>query len=115
MKKLLLLVAAAFIVLSADAQQQRTIGSREPVAFAKEKIANIAKYVEVTKDDSTKLQKIFVDYQAEATAALNDREKRTAIVKGLQGKIEAVLGAEKYKTYKEKYELDPANQRKISR
>ncbi|MFA6334838.1 MAG: hypothetical protein WCX48_04680 [Bacteroidales bacterium] len=114
MKKVFLLVAIALFAMSANAQQHR-MGSREPVAFAKEKIANIAKYVEVTKEDSTKLQTLFVDYQKEATAAMDDNAKRAEIVKGLQGKIEAILGAEKYKTYREKYAADPGNQRRMHR
>ncbi|MDD2358689.1 MAG: hypothetical protein PHX13_12335 [Thiovulaceae bacterium] len=109
MKKIILVIAVALFSLGANAQQT---GTREPVAFAKDKIANIAKYVEVSKDDSTKLQTIFVEYQKEALASINDREKLGAIVRGLSGKIEAVLGVEKYKTYKEKYEQDPANAKK---
>lgn len=109
MKKIILVIAVAIFAISANAQQT---GTKEPVAFAKEKIANIAKYVEVSKDDSTKLQKIFVDYQAEALASIDDREKLGTIVRGLSGKIEAVLGADKYKTYKDKFAADPANQKK---
>lgn len=115
MKKIILLAAVSLVAISAIAQQHQRVGSREPVKFAKEKIVNIAKYVEVTKDDSTKLQKVFMDYQKEATDALNDASKRKEIVKGLQGKIKAVLGAEKYKIYREKAEADPANKRQISR
>ncbi len=109
MKKIVLVIAVALFAISANAQQS---GSKEPVAFAKEKIATIAKYVSVSKDDSTKLQKIFMDYQAEALASIDDREKLGTIVRGLSGKIETVLGTEKYKSYKEKYAADPANQKK---
>lgn len=115
MKKLFLLSFIAFLAISMSGQQHQRVGSREPVEFAKEKIANIAKYIQVTKEDSTKLQKVFMDYQKEATAAMADREKRAQIVKGLQGKIKAVIGEEKYKIYREKLEADPANQRQRSR
>lgn len=106
MKRIILLVAATFFAAGLSAQ-----GGREPVAFAKEKIANMAKYVSISSDDSTKLQKIFMDYQSEARAVINDRPKLAEVVKALPGKIEAVIGAEKYKIYKEKAAADPANQR----
>lgn len=109
MKRVIIIAVIAMFSFSVSAQQG---GTKEPVAFAKEKIANIAKYVEISKDDSTKLQKIFVDYQAEALASLDDREKLGTIVRGLTPKIESVLGIEKYKSYKEKFALDPANQKK---
>ncbi len=114
MKKIILSIAIALSALSASAQHQQ-MGPKEPVSFAKEKIAKIAKYVEVTKDDSTKLQQIFVDYQKEAQASINDKEKLGSIIKGLQGKIESVLGTEKYKIYREKAQNDPANQRPMHR
>ncbi|MEN6618793.1 MAG: hypothetical protein ABFC28_04760 [Rikenellaceae bacterium] len=112
MKKIILFIAVALFAVGANAQQHQ-MGPREPVAFAKEKIANIAKYVEVTKEDSTKLQTLFVDYQKEATSA--EGAKRMEIVRGLQGKIEVILGAEKYKIYREKAAADPANQRRMHR
>jgi len=113
MKKIVLFIAVALFAVGANAQQ-RQVGPKEPVAFAKEKIANMAKYVEITKEDSTKLQKIFVDYQKEATES-KDKVKRSEIVKALQGKLEAAMGTEKYKIYKEKYAADPANQLRIKR
>jgi hypothetical protein len=106
MKRLFLVITAAVLAVNLSAQ------GREPVSFAKEKIATIAKYVQISKDDSTKLQKIFMDYQSEAKSVLDDREKLSAVVKGLSGKIEAVIGVEKYKIYKEKYQADPANQKR---
>jgi Skp family chaperone for outer membrane proteins len=114
MKKIILFIAVALFAVGANAQHQRQVGPREPVAFAKEKIANMAKYVEITKEDSTKLQKIFVDYQKEATAS-QDKVKRSEIVKALQGKLEAAMGTEKYKIYREKSAADPANQRGMHR
>lgn len=111
MKKIILFIAVALFAVGANAQHQRQVGPREPVAFAKEKIANMAKYVEITKEDSTKLQKIFVDYQKEATEVVSDRAKLMEIMKGLQVKLETVLGPEKYKIYREKAAADPANQR----
>jgi len=110
MKKTLLIITIALFSTFASAQQ-RQMGFKEPVSFAKEKIERIAKYVEVSKDDSTKLQKIFIDYQTTAKTVLNDREKLGALMKDLQVKIESVMGSEKYKIYREKSKNDPANQR----
>ncbi len=111
MKKIILFVAVALFAVGANAQHQRQGGPREPVAFAKEKIAKMATYVEITKEDSTKLQKIYVDYQKEATEVVSDRTKLMEKMKELQVKIETVLGPEKYKAYREKSAADPANQR----
>lgn len=114
MKKIILFIAVALFAVGANAQQHQG-GPREPVAFAKEKIAKMAKYVEITTEDSTKLQKIYVDYQKEATDAISDRAKLMEIMKGLQVKLEAVLGTERYKAYREKSAADPANKRGMHR
>ncbi len=114
MRKIILFIAVVLFAVGANAQEHKG-GSREPVAFAKEKIAKMAKYVEITKEDSTKLQKIYVDYQKEATEAISDKAKLMEIMKGLQVKLETVLGPEKYKAYKEKSAADPANKRGMHR
>jgi len=85
----------------------------DPATFAKERIAEIAKYVTVTKDDSIKLQKVYDNYLKESATVRNDRDKFMKLREDLQKKIEGVLGAEKYKTYRTKFQADPANQRRM--
>ena len=125
MKKSLLITKGLFIAAVllfstvlftnwASAQQQTGKSSKTSDEFAKEKIANICRYIDVTKDDSTKLHKVYVDYQKEAQASIADKEKLRTIVKGLRGKIEDVIGKEKYKVYKEKSLADQALKDKSS-
>lgn len=109
-----LLFSTALFTNWASAQQQSGKASMTSDEFAKEKIANICRYVDVNKEDSTKLHKVFVDYQKEAQASIADKEKLGTIVKGLRGKIEDVIGKEKYKVYKEKSLADQALKDKSS-
>jgi len=114
MKKRLLFIALLLFTIVAGAQMQPAKSTKTPDEFAKQKIANICRYIDVTKEDSTKLHKVYLDYQKEGQAAINDKEKLGKIVKGLQGKIEEVLGKEKYKIYREKYLNDIAIKDKAS-
>ncbi len=115
MKKFILTIAVVMFAIGASAQlqpaQRRNV---DPATFAKERIADIAKYVTVTKEDSTKLHKLYEDMQKEMAAA-DSREKYMKIRETFQPKIEAALGAEKYKTYLEKLQADPNRQRRGER
>ncbi len=114
MKKLFFLFTLSLFVTIASAQQQQPQRrSMDPATFTKERIAEIAKYVAISKDDSVKLQKVYDNYLKESTAAREDRDKFMKLREDLQKKIEGVLGAEKYKTYRTKFEADPANQRRM--
>jgi len=114
MKKLFFIFALALFATGVNAQQQPPQRRQmDPATFAKERIAEIAKYVTVTKDDSTKLQKVYDDFLKESTTARGDRDKFMKLHEDLQKKIEGVLGAEKYKTYRTKFQADPENQRRM--
>ncbi len=114
MKKLFFLFALVLFATVVTAQQQPPQRPQmNPATFAKERIAEIAKYVTVTKDDSTKLQKVYDNYLKESATAREDRDKFMKLREDLQKKIEGVLGTEKYKTYRTKFEADPANQRRV--
>jgi len=116
MKKFILTIAVVMFAIGASAQlqpaQRRQV---DPATFAKERIADIAKYVTVTKEDSTKLHKVYEDMQKEMASAGQDREKFMKIRETFQPKIEAALGAEKYKAYIKKLEADPNRQRRGGR
>lgn len=114
MKKLFFLFALVLFATGINAQQQPPQRRpMDPATFAKERIAEIAKYVTVTKDDSIKLQQVYNNFLKESAAAREDRDKFMKLREDLQKKIEGVLGAEKYKTYRTKFEADPANQRRM--
>jgi hypothetical protein len=114
MKKLFFIFALVLFATGVNAQQQPPQRRQmDPATFAKERIAEIAKYVTVTKDDSTKLQKVYDDFLKESTTARGDRDKFMKLLEDLQKKIEGVLGAEKYKTYRTKFQADPENQRRM--
>ena len=116
MKKFILFIALAMFTVGASAQMQPAQRRQmDPATFVKERIADIAKYVNVTKEDSTKLHKVYEDMQKEMASAGQDREKFMKIRETFQPKIEAALGAEKYKTYLEKLEADPNRQRRGGR
>jgi len=113
MKKLVLIITLTLFATGVYAQLQPAQRRQmDPATFAKERIAEIAKYVSVTKDDSTKLHKVYDDFMKEMASAREDREKFMKLREDMQKKIEGVLGAEKYKTYRTKFEADPENQRK---
>ena len=114
MKKLLFIFALVLFATGAMAQQQRPqMRPMNPETFAKERIAGIAKYVEISKEDSIKLHKVYDDFMKESASAREDREKFMKLREDLQKKIEGVLGVEKYKTYRTKFEADPENQRRM--
>jgi len=114
MKKLVLIITLALFATSVSAQLQPAQRRQmDPATFAKERIAEIVKYVSITKDDSIKLHKVYDDFMKEGTAAREDREKFIKLREDLQKKIEGVLGTEKYKTYRTKFEADPENQRRM--
>jgi len=114
MKKLVFIITLALFATGVYAQLQPAQRRQmDPATFAKERIAEIVKYVPITKEDSIKLHKVFDDFLKEGTSARDDREKFTKLRVDLQKKIEGVLGAEKYKTYRTKFEADPENQRRM--
>lgn len=114
MKKLLFILALVLFSTGAVAQQQQPQRRQmNPETFAKERIAGIAKYVEISKEDSVKLHKVYDDFMKESASAREDREKFMKLREDLQKKIEGVLGVEKYKAYRTKFEADPENQRRM--
>lgn len=80
-----------------------TAQGKNPEAFAKEKVAFMTKYIQITPEESSKLIVVYMDYQKEANAVIDDREKLKAVIQDLPKKITAVIGEERYKTYREKY------------
>lgn len=113
MKKLIFIFALILFATGANAQmQQAQRRQMDPATYAKERIAEIVKYVSVTKDDSTQLHKVYEEFMKESSLVREDREKFMKLREALQKKVERVLGSEKYKAYRTKFEADPNNQRR---
>ena len=87
---------------------------KNPEAFAKEKVAFMTKYIQITPEESSKLIVVYMDYQKEANAVIDDREKLKAVIQDLPKKITAVIGEERYKTYRKKAAAVPENAKKIN-
>ena len=112
MKKLIAIMLGFVCLFAVTATAQN---GKNPEAFAKEKVAFMTKYIQITPEESSKLIVVYMDYQKEANAVIDDREKLKAVIQDLPKKITAVIGEERYKTYREKAAADPENAKKNKR